>query len=189
MFKDMAVTIKGVSPLLLRNGQLRDPLNYFSKELKKVSSKKNKADEDHIELARLDWYGGLYLNSNKEIIIPGENLESMIRSGAKKNKLGKQFSAAVMVSDAPLLKYKGSKNIDDLWNNDNFRLTVGVKIGQKAVMRCRPIFREWGLSFTIQYDESIVEADKVLTALKVSGQLCGLGDWIPKHGRFEVVQN
>src|ERR671914_89551 len=71
MFEKYACQITGVAPLILYNGHLADPLNYYAKEMKKISGKRHKTEADLEELAPLEWHGSLYV-SEGQVVIPGE---------------------------------------------------------------------------------------------------------------------
>ena len=88
MYETLEVHIQGVVPLILHNGQLVNPLNPISKEMKKISSKRAKTESDYEELARLEFMGSLYLNEKKEPVIPGECIEATLINAAKKSKKG-----------------------------------------------------------------------------------------------------
>jgi predicted ABC-class ATPase len=184
--KTLTVKIKGTAPLLLHNGQLADPLNPFTKQLKEVSSKRKKTDADLLEMSNIEWMGGLYLNEDERIIIPALNFEASIRNGAKKSKLGKAVQAGLMVDKDAVLEYKGSKNINDIKEDRNFRLTCAVKIQKNKIMRTRPMFKEWGAEFNIIYNEAVLDKAQVQKSIEDAGLYCGIGDWLPRFGRFEI---
>lgn len=54
------ITLHGINPLLMHNSRLSNPLDPNAKAMKKVSGKRQKTDEDHAELARLEHAGSLY---------------------------------------------------------------------------------------------------------------------------------
>ena len=83
--------IEGISPLLMHNGQLANPLNPLVKQMKALTGQRKKTDEVHLELSRLEFRAGLYVSSSGAVQIPAELLESCLIEGAKKSKLGKQF--------------------------------------------------------------------------------------------------
>jgi len=93
------VRYEGISPLIMHNGQLADPLNKFSKELKKLSGKRKKVDSDYEEMGRVEWYGSLYINEDGKPCLPGRVLEANIIEGAKVHKLGTAFQGTVWVDD------------------------------------------------------------------------------------------
>lgn len=182
--QNLSVHCKGLSPLLLHNGQTKDPLNPYAKQIKAISSKRNKSDEDVLKMREIEWFAGLYTNENGEIIMPGINIERAIVDASKANKLGKKFSAAFSVlDDAPII-YQGAKNPSELFNDPNFVFVCDVKIQKNSVMRTRPRFNKWELKFTCMFNDQILNTEDVVTAINVAGQLIGFGDWRPRFGRF-----
>ena len=188
MYKQIKFRVRGVSPLMMHNPQLADPLNPFSKELKKITSKRKKTDEDYAEMAKIEFLGGLYLNDKEYPCIPGEMIEAAIVAGAKKNKMGPAAKSGIIVDGNFRLEYKGPKTPDALFADDNFRNTSRCRVGTSAVMRTRPIFKEWECEFVVNYLPDVVSEEDVISFVENAGRLCGWGDWRPRHGRFEVLQ-
>jgi len=182
------VSIRGLSPLLMHNGQTADPLNTFSKQLKAVSGKRKKTEEDYAEMSRIEWHAGLYTNREGFLIIPSTILEASIQDGAKKSKLGKAFKSAVFVNDDAVLEIGNKKKAAELWGDDKYRDVRGVRVGQARIMRTRPVFHDWACSFEVYYDDEQVNVSDVSRALLDAGSKCGVGDFRPKFGRFEVVE-
>ena len=186
--KKMKVRIVGVAPLLLQSPQALDPENALGKQLKELTSVKGKTLDVYKEIARIEWYVGLYVNAQKHIVVPANMLEACLCSGAKKSKEGKQFLSAVFVEDDALLDFPGKKKpLKVLCADPQFRLTVPVRVQQARVMRTRPCFRKWAVDFEVTYNSDVVDRTKVDRALRLGGQLCGIGTWRPKFGRFDVV--
>lgn len=186
--QELKVSIRGVSPLLMHNGQTADPMNKFARQLKAVSSKRKKTDEDYMEMSRIEWHAGLYVNDKGALVLPATIIEASILDGAKKAKLGKTFKSSVFVNDDAKLDV-GIK-IDkaaDLWGNDRYRDVRGVRVGQARIMRTRPIFHEWECAVTVLFDDEQVDESEVRRAIVDAGGKCGVGDFRPKFGRFEVV--
>lgn len=186
MMQTRIYTIKGIVALMMNNGRMRNPLDPVVKEIRKYSKKRNKTDDDLAEIARLEWHGALYANEGKQVIVPGINIQSMLRNAAKKNKLGKQFRAGVFCYEDPVLKYNGPADIGKLWEDERFRNISAVKLQGRAIMRCRPIFPEWELTFCITYNTALVNPEEIDLAMEIAGMQIGLCEWIPEHGRFEV---
>ena len=185
-YKTLNFRITGVSPLLCHNGQTADRLNDFARRLKKVSNKKNKTDADYAEMARIEWYAGLYLQDGKPCI-PGPVIEAALAVGAKKSKRGKQVLAGVFCPNNAMLIYDGPKDVDELWKAGNHRLTIGVRVQRNKVMRTRPIFREWAADLEIIYDPLQLNEEDIGEILRTTGEVIGLCDWRPKFGRFVVA--
>lgn len=180
--------IEGVSPLLMHNGQLANPLNPLVKQMKALTGQRKKTDEVHIELSRLEFRAGLYLNSSGQVEVPAELLESCIIEGAKKSKLGKQFKSAICIMDNSPLDYGEKLTVDQLWGRaEEFADVRGVKVGTSRVMRTRPIFRTWRLKFEVSFNGELVNPEQIELAVADAGAQVGIGDYRPKFGRFQIV--
>jgi hypothetical protein len=170
----------GATPLLLHNGRLADPLYAWTKELKKVSAKRKKTDADLEEMARLEWFGSLYLNDKNEVIVTSEMVEAALRDSAKRQKRGKDVSRALVCTETGALVYPKKKiSLDDLYTDQDYQLRIGVKVQQSRVMRTRPKFNTWSFDATIQYDEFVLEPEHILEFANSAS----FGDWRPKFGQ------
>jgi hypothetical protein len=187
-YKFFRVSIRGLSPLLMHNGQLADPLNQFAKAMKAVSGKRKKTDADLAQLADIEWKGGLYVNADGMPAIPSRCIEALIAKGAARSKEGKQALSGVFVESDGLLDFERSgKSIDEMCADPFFRLTVGVRVGQSRVMRTRPIFHGWTATFDVSASSEIVsDAQTLQRWLADGGAFVGLGDYRPRYGRFTV---
>jgi hypothetical protein len=181
-------TIKGLCPILMHNVQLADPSNPFTKALKSVTSKRKKTEADLEEMANIEWRGGLYTNHAGEIILPSRVLEAVIAKGATKSKEGKQALSGVFVESDGVFNYRGQgKSIDEMCINPEFRLTVGVNVSQKRIMRTRPIFHDWSATFELSASTEVVtDSATILRWLRDAGAFIGVGDYRPRYGRFIV---
>lgn len=192
--KTLNVRWTGIRPLVLHNGLLADPTNPYVIAIKKLTAKKNKkTDFDNEEIARLEWLGGLYLGPDKKtLVIPSDNIERAIQEGAKKSRLGKDAQAAVFCSEPEVeIAHEDihGRNPDSLYadKSGRFILRKGVKVALSRVIRVRPLIPTgWSLTFSLEYDESIINVRALEQAMTDAGALVGLGDWRPKFGRFTV---
>lgn len=188
------IHLQGVSPLLCHNGQTADPRNTYAKAMKAISGKRKKTDADFDELARLEWLAGLY-RFGDELVIPDYVLESTMIAGAKKSKRGPQAKCGLFFTDHAVLEFDGKPEAinDDtlakMFAGGTFTHTVGVRVGMAKVMRTRPVFRNWSCAASVQYDPDVLNQRDLEEIAVDAGRLVGLGDWRPKHGRFnaEVV--
>lgn len=188
MLQELNVSICGVAPLIMHNGQTCDPLNKFSKQMKEITAKRKRTEEDYADMSRIEWHAGLYVDHDNRLVLPADILDASIIEGAKKSKLGKQFKSAVFVPYDAELDIGRKYTIDGLWQDSNYRDVRGVRVGQARVMRTRPIFRQWAASFVVQFDAELVNLGDVQRALRDCGQQVGLCDYRPKYGRFEVKE-
>lgn len=192
--KTLTIKITGIRPLVLHNGLMADPTNPFTIAIKKITSKGSKkmTEHDHRERDKLEWQAGLYWSDElKGIAIPSDNLERCIQDGAKKNRLGKDFAAGVFVqeNEVEVVHRLTGKDRDKIRADSGYTLRKGVKVQLARIIRIRPMIPSgWTMTFTVEFDESIVSAPAVLQALQEAGSLCGLGDWRPKFGRFTVEE-
>ena len=127
----MTVKLLGVSPLLLHNGQLADPLCPIVQEIKKISGKRKKTDADYEEMARLEWYGGLYLDKDEQIIIPGINIEAVLIKAAKTQKSGPTAKAGVFIEENPVLIHYRPIDLRDLSFNQHGFVGIRISIGKQ----------------------------------------------------------
>lgn len=188
------VTIQGIRPLIMHNGRLADPLDEYTKALKAVAKKGGKADDDHVEIGRVEFVGGLYHDEKIGPYLPTDNLQALIIKGSMKRKLGKVFKALVEVPDpesgAPgyALQYAGPRDAKGLWNDKRFVFRKGAKVGQSRVVRTRARFPTgWKLEFPIEVLSGGATKAQIEEALSDGGIYEGLGDWRPRYGRFEVL--
>jgi hypothetical protein len=174
--------ITGVAPLLLNNGQLCNPLNEWTKAIKKITAKRKMTEADHEEKGRLEWYGGLYLAGGVPCL-PAENWERLLLDAGRKLSLGQQVQAGTYCPDAVRLTYDGPTDVDALWKDERFRLTSPVKIGKNRVMHTRPKFPEWSCVVEYRFEPSMLDLSQLNQMLDIS-QSIGIADWRPKFGRF-----
>lgn len=205
MITSQKFKITGLTPLIMHCGQTADPLNQFSRAMKKASGKRNKTDEDLAVLASIEWWAGLYMSPAAEIdgetvsapagaklTLPSHIIDSVIREGARKQKLGKQASAGAIVEGDAAFEHDGPRDINKLALDSRFLLRCAVKVSTSKVIRTRPIFPAWSAVFAVQVDESVIEVDQVKQSLDAAGKLVGIGDWRPgaprggNYGRFTV---
>ena len=186
MIKTIKFKMTSTCPMLLHNGQLANPMYEYTKELKKISSKRNKTDADHEAMAKLEFLGSLYTTENGTLILPSDVWEGALINGAKKNKLGQQAKAGLFVSNDPVLEYKGAKTGKELWKDKKFVNQTPVKIQRATIIRTRPIFNEWSCKVHVDYNENILNKETVIEIAEIAGEQVGVGDWRPKYGRFSV---
>lgn len=183
--------LNGQSPLMMHNEQLANPMNEFSKEMKKVSGKRQKTDEDFEFMAQIEFRGGLYMNKKDGPYVPVRMIEATIREGAKRSKRGKDVARGIEIvgvdyERAGHLIYKGPRDFDGLWANKKFCDQRSVKVGTSRVVRTRPIFEEWSVEFAVDFDTEIFNDADIVSFLETAGKYAGIGDYRPRYGRFSV---
>lgn len=190
MYKFLYVQIRGILPQLQNNGRLKNPLDKWSKEIRRYSKKRTKIDEDHVAMMEAEFNGSLYLFDDDRGMYPywpTDNLHAMIKTQAKDRRLGKLIDSAVVVQPpGGRLRYEGPVDRDGLWADDRFRL---VKATRRGIMCCRPKFDPgWEVDFCIRYLVEKISGDDLGQIIKDAGLYLGLSNWPRRFGLFEVVK-
>lgn len=183
---EFMIEITGVSPLLVHSARLSDPLDPATKAMAKVSGKRQKTDDDHAELGKLEHAGSLYFDEREGPFVPGQNIEACLFRAASKTKLMSALKTALLIPEMvnPLI-YRGPRTIDGLWADKAFVHRASVKVGTSRVIRTRPVFASWALTVAGSLDTEVVDPDQFAQIVETAGRLIGLGDWRPRYGRFE----
>jgi hypothetical protein len=193
------VVLNGTTDILLHNGQTADPRNQYAKAMKMISGKRKKTDADLDQLAKVEWFAGLYLgklpDGSVTTVLPSHVLESAFIAGAKKSKRGVQTKSGLFVDSQAVLNFEGKPegqldetalkdSLDALYEAGQHHLTVGVKVSTSKVMRTRPKFSGWSAECQIEFDDAVMTFADVQEVIEDAGRLVGVGDWRPKFGRF-----
>lgn len=184
---DFKITMTGFRPLLMHSARLANPLDSTVKAMKAISGKRTKTDDDHIELARLEFAGSLYIHADLGPFVPGENIERCLVDAGKITKKGKALTQALFIkTDINPVIYRGPRTVDGLWADENFRHVASVKVQQNRVMRTRPMFQDWTVEAEGVLDTTIVDLAELEAIAETAGHRIGLGDYRPRYGRFSV---
>ena len=190
--KTYRVKIRGITPLIMHNGECADPQNRWALEMKPLKDKKKKTELDQKAIRDINFISSLYWSEELGgIYIPTENFRKMIleagracdQKGAKKQVVGISFSEYLGYP----LDVKNRSNIEALKNDNANRYFKMVIIGRSRVPNIRAIFKEWSVEITISIDGSIVDASTVEEWLNYAGGRVGLGGrrpYAPTPGEF-----
>jgi hypothetical protein len=194
---NVTITITGTAPLLMHNSTLANPLHPLTKSLKKITSKPSQrwVDEDHIAKYRIQFEGALYHDSEQGPYMPGTNIAKALQEGAGLivRGMGAKVKRGVfLVSPINPLRYDGPRDITGLFNDQRFQRVLPVNGNPSAskkstVMSCRPVFLNWSCTATALINPATIGLDDLEKAIKAAGQMVGLGDWRPWHGRFDAT--
>jgi hypothetical protein len=181
---DFTITLTGTAPLLHHNSRLANPLDDGARAVKKLSSKRNKTEQDHADLARLEHAAGLYIDPDVGPYLPGENIAACLLAAAKMTRMGVKVTRGLFIkTDVNPLGYDGPRTTDGLWEG-GYRHMASVKVSGSRVMRCRPIFHEWRCQADGTLDPSVLELSDLEGIADNAGSFIGIGDWRPRFGRF-----
>lgn len=186
--KNLKVTWKGTTPLIMHSCQCVNPLHPIARELKKYTSKKNKTEEDLIKISDLEWESGAYWKDGLGLYIPAENVEATIKNGAKANKKGKDIEKYVSVTDLYIPFFYGENlTKEELIANYDYRDTRIMTVQRAKVLRTRPRFDQWYIIFNLMYDDTKIDIDTIVNAMEYAGSYVGLCDSRPKYGKFTTI--
>lgn len=186
--KNLKVTWKGITPLIMHSCKCVNPLHPISIEMKKYTSKKKKTEEDLIKISDLEWEAGAYWHDEVGLYIPAENVEATLVNGAKANKKGKDIEKYCSVPDLYIpFSYGENLTKEQLISNYEYRDTRVMTVMRSRIMRTRPRFDQWQIVFSLMYDEDNIDIDTIVNAMEYAGQYVGLCDSRPKYGKFVVM--
>jgi hypothetical protein len=184
------IELQGTSPLLLHNPSLVDPENEVVRQIKALTSKRKRTDDDLHQIERLEWYGGLYLSNGDGppvVVQPTSKVRKCLINTGKISKLGRMVERAVSFAElnTPLI-YDGPKDIDELFENKRFHSRLSVGIGPRRVMRIRPQFFPWALKVSgLFVEDAGLNFDEFQRIVELAGLVEGIGDnRVNGYGRF-----
>ena len=184
---NFTLTITGTSPMLMHNVQLSDPLNPAARELSRLTSKRKKTIEDHLEAARAEFLGALYTDPDVGPYVPGEWVMAALVAGAKLNRLGTTVTRGVIITTEvnPLAYANNSiRDPEKMWESKLFTHRASVKVTTSRVIRTRPQFLDWSTQAEGVLDESQLDLSQLGQVAENAGLFCGMGNWRPRFGRF-----
>lgn len=177
-------TDSGGSPLVMHHERLADPLEDCTRAIAAISKKRNKTEADHVEIARLEFLGGMYTNGNGPCL-PAWNILRCLQDGAKRHKLGKSVLQGVYpLKDHADVLYDGPRDPDEMWKDGGFALRKTVGVQRARTMRTRPIFTDWQAELPVEVDPIVFDVDTLANVWREAGVYAGLGEMRPVYGRF-----
>ena len=174
---NIRITLTGTSPLLMHNPRMVDPDFPLCREIKVLTAKRKRTDEDLRQIEKLEWYGGLY-EDNGVIVQPTSKVRKCLINTAKISKAGKSVERTLSFRDLNVpLDYDGPATIDEVFADPRFTSRLSVGIGGKRVMRVRPRFLPWGLTLRgVFVDDAGLNFDDFVRFAELAGVVEGLGD-------------
>lgn len=181
----------GVCPLMMNNPQTVNPMNEYFKELKKLTSKRSKTDDDQNEIFHLKFLASCYVNNKGQYIVPQNMIFKSFEAGAKENKLGAKFQRSVFVFDDAVLKFpENGCTPEELWQNHSEKYVdirpVGIQ--KSKVVTARLIIPEWSLNGEVFFDESQLNKSEVWLAMTNAGLRYGIGTYRQCYGRYTIEE-
>lgn len=181
--------VEGTSPLLMHNPRMVDPEFEINREIKQITAKRKKTDDDNARVGMLEWFGGIYEIDGKVVQPVRKLLKSIIEAG-RISKMGTTIERALILDgiDAPLL-HDGPDTLEDMYADPRHRSRLSVGVNGKRVMRVRPQFPVWGLTITgTLIPDAGLNFDELQRIADLAGRAIGLGDARKiGYGRYRIV--
>ena len=171
MNAQVSCTIDGISPLLMH-----------AYPLVPIEALEKKTPEEQAEYAA-------YRDPDGRLYVPGVNVQRCLVNAGKFSKgkgrasLERTVAACVIVLDERIVLPQQQYVIDTR--------SVVIPATKGRILRHRPRFDSWSLSFSIRYDPDLLSAEQIRRVVDDAGQRVGLLDFRPEHkgmfGRFQVT--
>lgn len=201
----------GLSPMIVHNGGNINPLDPVNKLKKEFTGKRKKTDDDHLNIYRIDWFQGLYVDGSfdlsfvdgSKLYAVGENLPSVvlpikcvkacIKSGAKLSRNGKGMDRAVQFTKVDFYRTSDSgrklsfPDINKMSDDPNYIDSTVMTVARASILRHRPIFKEWAAEVSGFIAEEMMNPDDLKLAIEMAGQFEGINDSRSYgYGRFAL---
>ena len=131
----IVIDVVGTSPLLMHNPRMVDPEFEINRQMKVLTGKTKKTDEDLRQIGRLEWFGGMY-EVEGVVVQPTSKLRKCLINAGRISKQGKSIERALSLSElnVPLI-YEGPKELNKLFEDKRYTSRLSVGIGSKRVVR------------------------------------------------------
>lgn len=182
----IAIDVTGTSPLLMHNPRMVDPDYEINREIKNLTGKRKKTDEDLRRIEMLEWHGGLY-EENGTVVQPTSKLRKCLINTGRMSKIGKAVERSLSFASLNVpLEYDGPSDIEGLFADKRFHSRLSVGVGTKRVMRVRPQFFPWALSVEgLFVEDAGLNFDELERLVELAGIVEGIGDnRVNGYGRF-----
>lgn len=182
----ITITLTGTSPLLMHNPRMVDPEFELNRQIKALTGKRKKTDEDLRMIERLEWYGGLH-EEDGVVVLPSSKPRKCFIEAGRQRKLGKAMEKALAFSSLYVpLEHDGPADIDGMFADRRFHSRLSVGVGGKRVMRVRPQFFPWAVTLDGLLVEDVgLNFDEAKELIEIAGVTIGIGDnRVNGYGRF-----
>lgn len=185
----ITITVVGTSPLLMHNPQMVDPEFDLNRQIKALTSKRKKTDDDLAMIERLEWFGGIYTEATTKGVIvvqPSSKLRKCLVEAARISKMGKQVERGLSFNSLNIpLGFDGPQDLEKLWESGRYKSRLSVGVAGKRIMRVRPQFLPWSLTAKAELLTDVLNLDDLTAIANLAGIAVGIGDnRINGYGRF-----
>lgn len=182
---EITITLTGSKPMLMHNIRLANPLDPYTQQLKSLTGKRKKTDEDLAEIMWWEARGSAYETPEGFLGLPADNVWRCLYDAATAFKQGQNIKRALIpLTDIEPLLVAGEKvYVDDHLKAGNID-TRAVQVSRARTMRSRPIVNDWSSSLTFELLSDIIDPRDLTPILERAGRVVGVGDYRPRFGTF-----
>lgn len=178
MISIVSVKIEGLTPLIV-NRFHEEAAAEASSSMRSARKERPSPEDDALER--------LYQNGNGTYL-PAENIRQSVIEAAKRFKIGRRAATTDVAAGIFIMPFELPLKGD--WHVDSRAVVIPATGGR--ILRHRPMFDEWSISFEMQIDGDVgVDEKMVREILTSAGKLVGIGDFRPArkgpYGRFNVI--
>ena len=188
----IVIQLTGTSDLIQHNIRLADPLNEYTRAIKKITSKHHskKTDDDLAQIIRLEARGGCYETDDGLLGIPTEVVHACIKESAKTLKKSKTIDPGLIFDEIvePLLIDGKEISCDDFIEDPAHIYYRGVGIGKNRIMRSRPkISAGWKSRHKFEVRSDVINLRDLEQHLSRAEKLVGICERRPRFGQFTAT--
>lgn len=199
--KSMIVTLTGTTPLLMKANDINWADSMTRWQSAPANKKNSTPGDDRTPAWR--WLGCCYHDS-RSIVIPADNLMTVLREGGTKVGTGKKqgtfkrLTQSGIVIDTPSWAFTTSgkavswpevwalREVEDFEAHEEAARKLGFElftrratIGQAKHIRVRPRFDTWTATGKLTILDDAITKDVLCMILDAAGTYAGIGDWRP----------
>lgn len=184
--KAIKITLSGITPLMLCA---------FTDAAAQAATDGNRAASNgERKTPKEEAESFLYLNDDGKPSVPNPNLLRCIMDGGSFFKSGRSKittqKSSLVPACAMIEEIMVPIESKDGWSIDTRPVRIPATGGR--ILRHRPLFNDWRLTFNLQLDETIISEKLMRDIVDAAGQRIGLGAFRPAckgiYGRFKVVE-
>ncbi len=180
------VTIQGKTPLLLNRFGDEEQMGATEGTRAAVATSNGDSPRDIAE-------SKLYIGANGKPMVPGPNVFRAIIDAGTYFKVGRQKvttqKSSLIPSCVAVEEIEVPIRHKDPWDVDTRPVRIPATGGR--ILRHRPCFQDWELSWTLLLDQSVMTKKFLREILDKCGNAIGIGDFRPAckgpYGKFSVT--
>lgn len=179
------IDIVGTAPLMVCNEQTADRLNPMAKKIAELSSKRNRSDEDEMEMRRRKWLASLYYDEEIGPFLPTLHLWRSIQDAARRSKQGLTIERGLFIEAQQMpIQYDGPRDLETMWSDGRF-VDMRTAVAQRQrIVAVRGIFPDWSLSTNMTVDTNELNISDLQSLVSRAGKSVGVGTYRKMFGRF-----